>query len=261
MIKRQARCGRRRPAIERQAGIIQSDRPALVEGKALRDPIHLSMTAAAIRIGFELSHKVTGIKAGQSRRSGAVPAPVQAMASEAGVAGTRVSPAVSDHSPVLGKAVERATIRRRAASQQGASGREKEFAHDPATVHSRRWFQWLAFAPLFTLAAACKPPPDERQFMPVANAARGKAAIEQVGCGSCHTIPGVDWPQGKVGPRLAGLAERALIAGQLPNRPDALAAYIRNAPALVPGTAMPAMPVSKEQARDIAAYLYEQEED
>ena len=114
----------------------------------------------------------------------------------------------------------------------------------------------MAMAPL--LLAACKPAPEQRQFMPVADAAAGKAVIERVGCGSCHTIPGVRWPQGKVGPDLGALAERALIAGKLPNRPDVLAAYIRNAPALVPGSGMPAMPVTEAEARDIAAYLYEQ---
>src|SRR3546814_18960292 len=93
--------------------------------------------------------------------------------------------------------------------------------------------------------------------MPVADAAHGRAVIERVGCGSCHTVPGVGWPQGKVGPNLDGLTERALIAGKLPNRPDVLAAYIRNAPALVPGSGMPAMLVTAAEARDIAAYLYE----
>ncbi|WP_300975275.1 c-type cytochrome [Sphingomonas sp. LHG3406-1] len=113
--------------------------------------------------------------------------------------------------------------------------------------------------PLLILGlAACKPPPEQRQFMPQASAAHGKAVIERVGCGSCHLIPGVRWPQGKVGPALDGLAQRALIAGKLPNEPDVLAAYIRNAPALVPGSGMPAMPVSEAEARDIAAYLYEQ---
>lgn len=94
--------------------------------------------------------------------------------------------------------------------------------------------------------------------MPQADAARGKQVIERVGCASCHRIPGIGWPRGMVGPALDGLAERALIAGQLPNRPDLLSAYIRNAPALVPDSGMPAMPVSEEEARDIAAYLYEQ---
>mgnify|MGYP006193551739 CR=1 FL=1 len=39
-------------------------------------------------------------------------------------------------------------------------------------------------------------------------------------------------------------AEQALIAGRLPNRPELLANYVRNAPSLVPGAAMPAMPIS-----------------
>lgn len=94
--------------------------------------------------------------------------------------------------------------------------------------------------------------------MPTADAANGRAVIERVGCGSCHAIPGIAWPRGAAGPALEGLPARALIAGALPNRPDVLAAYIRNAPALVPGSGMPAMPVSADEARDIAAYLYEQ---
>ncbi|WP_425566764.1 c-type cytochrome [Sphingomonas swuensis] len=113
--------------------------------------------------------------------------------------------------------------------------------------------------PLALLAlAACKPPPDQRQFLAEGDAGRGLQAIKRAGCGSCHQVPGLRWPEGKVGPRLDGLAERALIAGQLPNRPDVLTTYIRNAPALVPGSAMPAMPVSDTEARDIAAYLYDQ---
>lgn len=97
--------------------------------------------------------------------------------------------------------------------------------------------------------------------MPEADLANGKRVIERVGCGACHVIPGVNWPQGKVGPALTGLGERGLIGGALPNRPDVLAAYIRNAPALVPGSGMPAMPVTERQSRDIAAYLYKQGND
>ena len=92
--------------------------------------------------------------------------------------------------------------------------------------------------------------------MPGASAAHGLEIIERVGCGSCHTIPGLAWPEGRVGPSLEGFADRGLIAGQLPNRPDVLAAFVRNAPALLPGTTMPAMPLSEGESRDVAAYLY-----
>lgn len=109
---------------------------------------------------------------------------------------------------------------------------------------------------LLVVAGACKPPPEQRQHMPEASAARGLRAIERVGCGSCHTIPGLGWPEGRVGPALQGFADRGLIAGQLPNRPDVLAAFVRNAPALLPGSSMPAMPLSEQESRDVAAYLY-----
>lgn len=113
-----------------------------------------------------------------------------------------------------------------------------------------------ALLPILLMAGACKPPPDEKQFLPFASLDRGRAAIERAGCGACHAIDGIDWPRGTVAPPLHDFADRALIAGRLPNRPDILAAYVRNAPALVPGTAMPAMPISEAEARDIASFLY-----
>ena len=92
--------------------------------------------------------------------------------------------------------------------------------------------------------------------MPGASAARGRAVIQRAGCGACHTIPGLAWPKGKSGPSLEGFAEQGLIAGRLPNRPDTLADYVRDAPATLPGTTMPAMPLTPAEARDVAAYLY-----
>ncbi len=110
------------------------------------------------------------------------------------------------------------------------------------------------------LAAACKPAPEQQQFMPVADPASGKLAIERVGCAACHTIEGIGWPKGRAAPKLGGLAGRALIAGRIPNRPDLLAEFVRNAPAVLPGTTMPAMPLSEQESRDVAAYLYELKE-
>jgi len=104
---------------------------------------------------------------------------------------------------------------------------------------------------------ACRPPPGQDAAVPLADPERGQLAIERVGCGACHTIEGIRWPQGKGGPALAGFQRRGLIAGRLPNRPDVLAAFVRNAPLLVPDSAMPAMPLSETEARDVAAYLYE----
>lgn len=111
-----------------------------------------------------------------------------------------------------------------------------------------------ALLPIAALAA-CKAPPDARQHVPQADAERGRQAMERVGCGACHAIPGV-WPRGRAGPPLGNLARQSLIAGRLPNRPDVLAAFVRDAPRLAPGTAMPAMPLTEEEARDVAAYFY-----
>lgn len=106
------------------------------------------------------------------------------------------------------------------------------------------------------LLAGCKQPPEERHFATAASIERGERVIERVGCGSCHDIPGIAWPRGRLGPPLDAFADRRLIAGRLANRPELLAAFLQDAPALVPGTAMPAMPISREEARDAAAYLY-----
>lgn len=92
--------------------------------------------------------------------------------------------------------------------------------------------------------------------MPQADPAQGLKIIDRVGCGACHTIPGLDWPRGNLGPDLAGFGNRTLIAGSVPNRPDLLAAYVLDAPAVDPGSGMPPMPLSEEESRDVAAYLY-----
>ena len=109
---------------------------------------------------------------------------------------------------------------------------------------------------LLLLTAGCEAPPAARHHMPGADPGRGKRIIGSVGCGACHLVPGLDWPRGRMGPPLTAFAERTMIGGRLPNRPDVLVAWIRDAPRLVPGTAMPAMPVTQEEARDVAAYLY-----
>ena len=88
-----------------------------------------------------------------------------------------------------------------------------------------------------------------------ADAARGKIALTQYACNACHLIPGVTGSQVHVGPPLAGIATRGLIAGQLANTPEHLALWIRDPQRIDPGTAMPALGVGERDARDIAAYL------
>jgi len=85
---------------------------------------------------------------------------------------------------------------------------------------------------------------------------RGRAAMAAYGCGACHTIPGVPGARGRVGPPLAGLAERAYVAGVLPNTPANLVRWIRVPQEVDPLTAMPDLGVGEGEARDMAAYLY-----
>lgn len=103
--------------------------------------------------------------------------------------------------------------------------------------------------------AGCKPVADDRHQVAADSADRGLKAIVRVQCGSCHVIPGIDWPQGQLGPSLEHIGQQGMIAGTLPNTPANLARFIRNAPEAKPGTLMPAMPVSEAEARDIADYL------
>ncbi|MBT2303381.1 c-type cytochrome [Variovorax paradoxus] len=90
---------------------------------------------------------------------------------------------------------------------------------------------------------------------PAAQIARGQQLLGQYQCGSCHAIPEVPIARGTVGPPLKAFGRRSYIAGQVPNGPDTLARWIVAPQAVVPGTVMPAMGVSPEDARDMAAYL------
>lgn len=85
---------------------------------------------------------------------------------------------------------------------------------------------------------------------------RGVQVIDHYGCGGCHTIPGVPGARGLVGPPLLWWSRRTFIAGELPNTPDNLVRWIQAPQSVEPGTAMPALGVTDEEARDVAAYLY-----
>lgn len=84
---------------------------------------------------------------------------------------------------------------------------------------------------------------------------RGKRALAQYGCQSCHMIQGVTGPRVFVGPPLKRFGERKFIAGRIPNTHDNLVRWIRNPQELDPLTAMPALDVTQQDASDMAAYL------
>ena len=113
-------------------------------------------------------------------------------------------------------------------------------------------------AALLVLAACGPDPGHEPQPVPGGDPDSGRTAILEAGCASCHTIQGVEGTGSTFGPDLTDLDEQLYIAGQLPNRPEELIRWIQNPQEIVPGTAMPDLGITEEDARDIAAYLYDQ---
>lgn len=111
---------------------------------------------------------------------------------------------------------------------------------------------------IVTLTSACEGGRSEiDEFkVPGGDAQQGAVAIEMHGCGACHTIPGIDNAAGTIGPPLTSWSKRSFIAGNVPNSPDNLVQWIMHPHSVEPGTAMPNLEVSEQQARDIAAYLY-----
>ena len=118
-----------------------------------------------------------------------------------------------------------------------------------------------AWAAALALAGCGRPETPDHLRIAGADPERGRVLMARYGCGSCHRIPGVVGPEGYVGPPLDHYGERALIAGQLPNRPAVLIDWIIDPPALIPGTGMPDLDVAPAHARDMAAYLYSLQSD
>src|SRR5207253_624629 len=88
------------------------------------------------------------------------------------------------------------------------------------------------------------------------NVARGYRTFRRLGCGSCHEIDGDQTTRGHVGPALDEFALQSYLPGGLVNEPDSLVRWLRFPRELAPGTAMPDLDVSEQDARDLAAYLY-----
>jgi len=88
------------------------------------------------------------------------------------------------------------------------------------------------------------------------NPSQGRDVIASKGCGSCHVIPGIHNAKGLVGPPLVFFSRRTMIAGELPNSPENLVRWLKDPPSVEPGTAMPDLGLTDQQAQDVAAYLY-----
>ncbi len=92
--------------------------------------------------------------------------------------------------------------------------------------------------------------------MPGGDVARGELLLRDYGCHTCHVIPGVAGADSRVGPPLTAWAKRHYIAGTLTNTPENLIEWLQYPQRVEPGTAMPDMAVTEQDARDMGAYLY-----
>jgi cytochrome c2 len=119
----------------------------------------------------------------------------------------------------------------------------------------------LALILLLLVAAACNRGEASKSQAPVkpaptGNAERGRALAGQYGCNVCHVMPGIDGPQGSLGPSLAGIASRPAISfGMVENTPANLTQFIQNPASLNPQSSMPPIGLAEADAKDIAAYL------
>lgn len=109
---------------------------------------------------------------------------------------------------------------------------------------------------LVVLLPACSSGPDSRsQTVPKGDVTLGREAMVEYGCGSCHRIPGVRGADALVGPPLDAFGERSYVAGSLPNNQENLVRWITDPDEVEPGTAMPDLGVSEDEAVNISAYL------
>ena len=83
----------------------------------------------------------------------------------------------------------------------------------------------------------------------------GRRLVAAYGCGSCHVIPGVANSKGHVGPPLTTFGLRHYIAGAVLNTPENLARWLFAPETVEPGTAMPSVGATPEEATHMAAYL------
>lgn len=89
--------------------------------------------------------------------------------------------------------------------------------------------------------------------------ANGARLIVERGCGGCHTVSGVEGATGVAGPNLTNVVVRPTLAGDsIPMSPENMTRWLLDPPAMKPGTPMPNLGLSEQDAQDLTAFLYSQ---
>lgn len=113
------------------------------------------------------------------------------------------------------------------------------------------------FIAVFIMLCGCDRLESQDVSNQLGDAERGRLALHQYACITCHAIPNVGGENAMVGPPLKGMAKRKFIAGILPNTPDNMLRWLQHPQEVDPDSAMPDLGVSERDARDMAAYLYQ----
>lgn len=114
----------------------------------------------------------------------------------------------------------------------------------------------LAIIGNFSVLGLHRHPTDAFKFIPDVSLELGRKKLVQYGCGSCHVIPGIPGARGRVGPSLADISEQMFIAGKLKNSNEEMIFWIRHPQKVSPGSGMPDLNVTLQDAELMATYLY-----
>lgn len=124
-------------------------------------------------------------------------------------------------------------------------------SHDFVRNTTRRAGILLACA---ALLGGCQDEP--KSIVPGGDVQQGMRLVTQYQCGACHAIPGVQGAAGQQGPSLDVIGRLSYIAGGIPNQPANMVQWLRAPHAVKPGTEMPPMGLTEQEARHMAAFLY-----
>ena len=100
-------------------------------------------------------------------------------------------------------------------------------------------------------------PTPDRIVLSMGDAERGEELFEEKGCVACHKIA-EDGPGGEVGPVLAGIgdvANRPILAADIPNTPENIWRWVQFPQKIKPGTEMAPLRMDGKEAADLVAYL------
>ncbi len=113
-----------------------------------------------------------------------------------------------------------------------------------------------AVAILLLAVSACQGDEPEPVTVEGGDPERGEELVVSYDCGSCHFIPGVEDSRGHDAPGLQMWANRSFVAGSAPNEPGNVMQFLMEPDSIQPGSAMPELGISEEEARHITAFLF-----